>query len=596
MTEIPNISVGDDLSHEARLLIERLMCEVSSLTSQNEALAKQNADLAHDMAEAGATIKELIQKSKQDDATIERLLEQIKLMNARFFGAKSERVSPGQLSLFNDMEAAADKSVTEPLIEDVLPKKKDHRRGGKRVIDFSKFETVIINHELAEDARVCGVCEGELVKMNEEVTKKIRIVPAHLIVEEHHRFVYKCEKCCCDNAAGKEVAAQIVRADMPHDPIPGSFATPSLLSWIANGKYVRALPLYRMEDEFYSMGASISRQNMANWMMDIHERWLSLIHVRMKEKLLSCKVIHADETVIQVLKEPDRKASAKSRMWLFCSGRSDVPIYIYEYHETRGKSVAENFLRNWSGYLTTDGYQPYFTLETEGEIVNVACLVHIRRPFAQIVKAAGGDAKAEAVQSIALRARRLIDEMFAIDAAFDEMEPEERRIARAEKLAPKMDAFGIWIDEQIPKASPGLKLYEALLYAKKYFSYTKNVLIDGRLELDNNIAERAIKPFVIGRKNWLFSDTPRGADASAAIYSVVTTAKMNGLNPQRYIEWLLEEMPNAGHLTDSALDGFVPWSDTIPERLYMSKEAFEKARRMDDEPIADIDPTIFDKD
>lgn len=224
-----------------------------------------------------------------------------------------------------------------------------------------------------------------------------------------------------------------MRAPQPEPPIPGSFATPSLLAWIVNGKYVMSLPLYRIETDLKACGATISRQDMANWMMNVHARWLAKVHERMKVELLSHVRIHADETTVQVLKEPNREAKKKSRMWLFCSARCNVPVYVFEYHETRRKGVAQEFLAGWSGTLTANGYKPYFNLGNPN-IANTACLVHVRRYFAQIVKIAGGDAKAASAASVALEARRRIDAMFKVDSKFDDMEPGGRKAARDAEL------------------------------------------------------------------------------------------------------------------------------------------------------------------
>lgn len=232
-----------------------------------------------------------------------------------------------------------------------------------------------------------------------------------------------------------------MRAPQPEPPIPGSFATPSLLAWIVNGKYVMSLPLYRIETDLKACGATISRQDMANWMMNVHARWLAKVHERMKVELLSHVRIHADETTVQALKEPNREAKKKSRMWLFCSARCDVPVYVFEYHETRRKGVAQEFLAGWSGTLTTDGCKPYFNLGNPN-IANTACLVHVRRYFAQIVKIAGGDAKAASAASVALEARRRIDAMFKVDSKFDDMEPGARKAARDAELRPLMEDFG----------------------------------------------------------------------------------------------------------------------------------------------------------
>ena len=584
-----------------RELLESMQGQIASLATQNDALAKQVSDLSEDLRMQAAESDRVITSLKAELAEAKlkeaSLVEEIKFWNMRFYGSKSEKVIPGQISLFNEMEAALDEERCEPAIEDALPKRKGkpHKRGGKTAIDYDKFKTVVIEHEIPEDERACRECGCALTEMNVEVTRRLKIVPAQIYVEEHRRHVYKCKDCCGANARGEERGSVIVRAPQPKPPIPGSFATPSLISYVINGKYSLGLPLYRMEAEFRSMHAEISRQDMASWVVNVHARWLSRVHARIKAELLSHDLMHADETTVQVLKEPNRKPTRKSRMWLFCSAKCDTPAYVYEYHETRGKSVAEGFLRGWRGTLTTDGYRPYFNLR-EADVTNTACLVHVRRRFAEIVKVAGGDAKAakSLYPSVALDARRMIDEMFRVDKALDGLPAGERKKRRIAELQPLMRDFYAFCVQKTAVATPRSKLDKALRYAIWSWPYVMNVLDDGRLELDNNLAERGMKVFVIGRKAWLFSDTPRGAEASAAIYSIVTTAKMNGLEPRAYIEWLLTEMPNAGELTDEVGDGFLPWSDKVPQECKLKPEVWEKVREMRDEPILDVDPALFE--
>lgn len=561
--------------------VDELMEQMAALSAQVESLADENARLARENARC---LGEL-----------DRLLEQIKLMNTRYYGSKSEKVVPEQLSLFNAVEADADDSVGEPSADEaILQDPTPRRRGGRRRLDFEGMETVIVEHRMPEPARECPQCGGGLADMKVEVTKTVRLVPAHLVVEEHRREVLCCKHCNSQNAEDGSVGSVIVRAPMPKMPIPHSFATPSLLSYVINAKYTNATPLYRLEEDFGYLGADISRQNMANWILNVHRRWLSLLYARMKEKLLGHDILHCDETGVQVLKEPGRAPTSTSYMWLFRTAAVDTPICIYEYHPTRAGKVVAHFLKGWGGTITTDGYDPYFNLGPA--VTNTACLVHVRRKFAQIVKTAGGDVKAAKAGSVALEARRKLDEIFHIDSAFDAMEPETRKAARLKTLAPKMAGFESWARIQRDKAVPRMELHKALSYALKYWPYVTNVLDDGRLELSNNIAERAIKPFVIGRKNWLFSNTPRGADASAAIYSIVVTAKLNGLKPRDYIEWLLTEMPNTEDLQGDAIDRFLPWSADVPESCRMTPEKAAEATDMPDDPIMDIDPEAFDED
>ena len=590
-----------DISAEE--LIARLTAQVESLSRGNERLARDNAELAKAAADAVRAPAELAEELRAELAAVkaerDRLIELVRLSNQRFFGCKSEKVIPDQLSLFNDMEAAADGSP-EPEFDEAVPAR-PRRRGGKRRIDYSKLEQVVVRHELPAGSRECPECGAGLEEFKVEVTYSLRMAPAHLVAERHERAVYRCPECCGANAAGAETPAAIVRAPMPRPPIRGSFATPSLIAYIVNGKYSNSLPLYRMERELGCLGAEISRQNMANWVMRAWELWLSRLRARMRERLLAGDIVHADETEVQVLREPGREAKRKSRMWLFASPSCDHPIYVYEYNPTRSGKVAEDFLRGWSGWLVTDGYRPYFALDNGGEVRNVACLVHIRRKFAEIVKLAGGDAKAEGAGSVALAARRRIDAMFAADSRFDEMaaagEWERRRLGRERDLRPLMEEFFIWAQAGRMEATPRMALDKALEYAVKYWPYAMGALDDGRLPLDNNLAERGIKPFVIGRKNFLFSDTPRGAEASAGMYSIVVTAKTNGLNPRKYVQWLLEEMPNAENPDDPAyLDSLMPWSESVPAEIRLKPKAAEEAARMADDPIIDIDPSAFRDD
>lgn len=575
------------------LVVNEVECARKHLqASFEEKLTQQTNKLKEQFEQEKSELKCQHTKELSDlCAKYERLIEKYLLANQRYYGCKSEKVIPGQLSLFNDVEFASDISGTEPLLDEVI-EKKPRRRGGKRKIDFSKLEQVVIRHELPQEEQVCEVCGDKLEEFNVEVSYTLRLVPAHLIAEKHERVVYRCKACCEDNAAGSDTPSVIKRADMPKSPIKGSLASASLISYILHAKYTNALPLYRLEQDFKCLGVNISRQNMANWTISVYEKWLTLLHARMKEKLLEKDIIHADETGIQVLKEPDRTPKQKSYMWLFAASGCECPLYIYEYHPTRARSVPQNFLAGWSGTLMTDGYKPYFDLGPT--ITNTACLVHIRRKFAEIVKTAGGDSLAQAAGSIALAARQKIDEMFSVDSRFYELTYVERKEKRDTYLAPLMKSFLRWAKEQKFKVLPKSALDEALDYAITYWPFVLNILKDGRLELSNNLAERAIKPFVIGRKNFLFSDTPHGAHASAAIYSIVVTAKANGIKPRDYLEWVLTVMPNANNASDPQfLDGLIPGIGTLPPELYMDPQAAEKAKMLADDPIIDIDPVLF---
>ncbi|MBR3385319.1 MAG: IS66 family transposase zinc-finger binding domain-containing protein [Atopobiaceae bacterium] len=277
--------------------IALLRAQLASLARDNESLAADNARLAAEAAESAAVAASMSDRVDELEARMARLVELIKLANLRFFAPRSERVPDDQmcLSLFNDAEAWADAGEPEPeLAGGGDAPGKPRKRGGRRRIDTSEMERVVIGHDLED--RACPHCGSEMAHMKVEVTEVIRLVPAHLEVEEHRRHVYRCKACCDANAAGEEVASQIVRAPMPAlTPIPGSFATASMLSHVINAKYANATPYYRLERDFLTLGAEVSRQDMANWTIGAHERWLSLIHERMRERLLGCRHLNADD-------------------------------------------------------------------------------------------------------------------------------------------------------------------------------------------------------------------------------------------------------------------------------------------------------------
>jgi len=314
-----------------------------------------------------------------------------------------------------------------------------------------------------------------------------------------------------------------------------------------------------------------------------------MIYALMKKQLRACDIIHIDETRVQVLKEPDRSPTSTSYMWLFASAGSDIPIYVFEYHPSRARSVVEDFLKGWSGFIIADGYKVYDGLDER--ITRVSCLVHIRRKFAEVIKGIDKQTIDSMPGIVSVAALKKIDEIIATNNSFDDMGPDKRKDARLEMLKPKMDHFYEWCLAQRKHAMHSMLLSKALNYAIAQWPNLNNALADGRLPLDNNRAERSIRPFAVGRKNWLFSDTQQGAHASAAIYSIITTARDNGLKPREYLEWLFECMPNTENLDNEAvLRRFLPWSDEIPQSCRIGvTEAVNLAETLE-EPILDIDP------
>ena len=564
-----------------------MAAKMDAVMSDNERLASLVSSLESDIAAVAA---------ERDAAVAERdkVISQILLANARAYGSKSEKVLPHQLGLFNDMEAAFEPSAPEPEAEEVArPRKKRKRR---ECVDWSKYDTVVVEHRLEGDAASCPACGSQMEDMGYQVKRVFKIRPAHVYVEEHRQYKGVCRECSRANEAdGGETPVQVARADMPEvTPVEGSCASASLVAYILDRKYCLGLPVYRIAADLRaSSGLTVTRQAMAGWVVKSWQRWLSLVFSRMRARAMESAILHIDETRIQVLKEPGRKPTDMSWAWLFCTPASfGVPIYLFKYDPSRGNGVPHAFLpEGWRGTIVTDGHSAYSALmdRRPGDITRVSCLVHIRRKFMDVLngKEAGGTASEAAVAKI--------NEMFHVDNGFDGMAPEERAAARMRELKPLMDSFSEWLEGLAPTVMEGTLLDKAVTYARNQFPYLRNALSDGRLPIENNRAEQAIRPLALGRRAWLFSDTQAGAEASCGIYSVVTTARANGLMPMRYLEWLLEKMPNTPDVEDALiLEGFMPWSPGVPESCRMTPAEAAKPDPMA-EPLVDVDPNALDE-
>lgn len=328
-----------------------------------------------------------------------------------------------------------------------------------------------------------------------------------------------------------------MKTDKLPSVIPGSYASPEAIAHIAVQKYVMGTPLYRQEQELNRSGVMLSRQTMSNWLMWISEHWLAPIYEVLHQQLLQRQVLHADETTLQVLHEPGKKAQSKSYMWMYrTSGDAEHPIVLYEYKADRKAENAEKFLSGFSGWLHADGYQGYHRL-TENISV-VGCWAHARRKFDEAVNALP---KPQQTGSATLEGQQYCTKLFAIEKELADLTPEERYTQRLEREKPILDAFLAWSETK--KAAPKSALGKAIYYLHEQWPYLMRYLEDGRLELSNNRAERSIKPFVMDRKNFLFANTPGGAQGSATIFSLIETAKENDLDPFRYLVWVLSEAP-----------------------------------------------------
>lgn len=510
---------------------------------------------------------------------MEALTEQIRLASAHRFGRKTEKLDQieGQMSLFNEAEALSNPEAEEPSGDEVVLSVRKKRTKGQREEDFKDLPQEPHHHVLTDEQLDAFFGAGCWRRMKSDRYIRVRCEPARSTVEDHE----------VDVAVGTDGDRQeeFLRADRPKDLLRNSVVTHSLEAAILNGKYTNAMPLYRMEQQFRANGIKISRQTMANWTISVSQKYLTPVWERLKEELLKLPVIQADETTCQVIhdKDPsdpaDRKSSAghKNFMWVYRSGQfsRDRQIVLYQYCRGRDHKYPQAFLGDYHGVVETDGLQQYHMLEKLiPGFTNANCWVHGRRFFADAVKALKKNDKAGAAGTIAGQALKRIAKMYDIENTLGSLSAEERLSERKKQIGPLVDDFFAWLKElqSGTEVLPGGKAGDGIQYCLKQEKYLRVFLTDGNVPMDNSASERAIRPFTIGRKNWVIINSVKGADASAVIYSIVETAKRNQLNIYYYLDDLLEKLPELadedGTIDPDDLDPLLPWSDSLPERCH----------------------------
>lgn len=478
---------------------------------------------------------------RDKDQRIALLEEQLRLALHKCFAASSEKTPGDQLNLFNEAEeTAAAPTVEEP--ETTVPEHKRKKRGRKALPEI--LPRTRIEHDIAEEQKLCP-CGCRKTRIGEEASEQLDIIPAKIQVLRHVRFKYACRAC----EGVEDDGPAVTIAAMPPQPIPKSNASPGLLAHIVTAKFQDGLPLYRQQTMFARIGVELPRSTMANWMIKVGELVVPLINL-MHETQLAYDVLQMDETTVQVLKEKNRAATAKSYMWVTRGGPPDRPIILFDYDPSRSGAVPLRLLADFKGYLQTDGYEGYGAVANRDDIVHVGCLAHARRKFDEAVKAQPTSKTGRG--GLARQGLAFIQRIYRIEreAREREFDPMERRQLRDEKAKPLWDDLRQWLDRVRDQAPPRTLTGKALHYLDKQWSRLIGCLDDGRVEIDNNLAENAIRPFVIGRKAWLFSDTPAGADASARLYSLIETAKANRLEPYAYLRHIFTELPKATTLAE----------------------------------------------
>ena len=508
-----------------------------------KALQSENSKLQNE-------VSDLKTKVEKQELQISNLTEMLVNSRKKMFGKSSEKskyFNDAQMSLFNEVEVCAEPSAPEPDKETFIAA---HKRRKKR----TKAElTENLNHikQVCDlDKKECEICGGELTCIGEEfVRSELNIIPAQMYVVDIYRKVYKCEHCSDDELTN------IFKAETPVSVMKGSMATPATVAYVMQQKYQLGIPLTRQSKYLKELGAEIGSNTLANWVIK-SSRWFDKLWQRMHELLLKESVIHADETPLRVLKRDGTPTDSESRMWVFCSGKySAHKMALYYHHATRAGQVVTDMIGDYSGYLQTDGYSAY---NAAVKAIRIGCWAHARRKFTDCLPRGIKTEDARAGKAL-----ELIGKIFAADEGLVELTSKQRYEKRQEILKPVLDEY--WNFVESIYAASGSNLAKAVTYSVNQKKQLSNVLLSGEVELTNNRAERAVKPFVIGRKNWLFSDTDKGADASARCYSIIESANLNDLNVFGYLSYLLTELPKLGEEPrDEQLDCLMPWSESLP--------------------------------
>ena len=493
------------------------------------------------------------------------MMEQMVLANRNRFGRSSEKMADasqisfrevdGTIVFFNEAEAVCDLDAPEPEhLEESAPR--PVKKKGKKEQDLSGLPTHRIDHYMTEEELTAEFGKNGWKQLPDAISRRYRFVPAKVEVEEHHIGVYADKK-----------DGHMVKAKHPRGLLHGSTVSPTLAAAIINGKYVNAIPLYRLEQEFKRYGLAITRQNMANWMIRLGEEFLSVLYDYLHRKLYDYHVIQADETPVLVNRD-GRPAGSKSYMWVYRSGYMypDKQIVLYEYQRTRNASHPREFLKDFSGICVTDGYQVYHTLEKEKEYLTIAgCWVHGRRKFEEALATIPAEGKKE---SVAYLIMKQIQAIYREEGKLKDLSSEERLAQRQVVIRSLVDALFAYLKQKKEQIVVKGKLETAFTYFLNQEKYLRVFLDDGDVPMDNNASERAIRGFCIGKKNWEVIDTINGAKTSAVIYSIAETAKTNNLKPYEYFEHLLTVIPEHMEDTDrSFLEELLPWSPALPENI-----------------------------
>lgn len=540
--------------------------------------------LPTEIADLQAMELELNQKSekvKNYEVENKILRERIRQLEHQLYGRKSEKLSIDdgfeQPCLFDSDES----SPPEPQsVEEItIPSHKRKKRGRKKLpADLPRMEVV---HDIPEAEKHCD-CGHEMSCIGQEVSEQLEMVPAHFWVVRHVRPKYACKHCEGVEKNNNDHTVKI--APVPPQLLPRTISTPGLLSHILVSKFCDSLPFYRQEQQFKRLGFDLCRATMCNWAIKVAEKCSRLVEL-LRQEILSGPLINIDETTFQVLCEPERQVDSKSYMWVMRGGPPGNDGVVYHYAENRSGSVALDLLKNYQGYVQTDGYSAYDFLDRRDGIIHIACWAHARRKFLEVLKGMGIKSTKPVKNKLKGLGKvgetlHMIGELYGIEqeARAKELTPEQVYEERQLKAKPILDKLEVLLKETALHTPPRSKLGIAVNYTLGQWHRLKRYIEDGIITMDNNLAENAIRPFVVGRKNWLFFQQPGGAEAGAALYSLIETAKANGLEPYKYFCYLFDKLPHVEN-DDEQVKALLPMnldSDTLEAHQKQYKERWMK--------------------
>ena len=503
------------------------------LPNDIESLKRMVWEHAREIERRGAAIE-------QRDREIAQLREYVRLLKHQRFGTASERIHRDQLGLFNEAEQLLDTEAPEMPPVGVAAHTRTPR-GRRPLPSWMPREEII--HDLPEQQKVCAHDGTALVEIGRETSEQIEFIPATAGVLVHVRPKYGCPRC----------KRGVAIAPLPPQPLPKSVASPSLLAYVAVSKYADALPLYRQAGMLERIGIDVSRATLASWMVQVGELVQPLINL-MREELLESGFVQCDESRSRGLRGRGKPAASLSYIWVQRAAPHDHPLILYEYDRSRSAEVPKRLFEGYTGILQTDGYEGYGAIGREPGVVHVGCGAHARRKLTDALQAAGKNrkkgAKRSSKQSTAEAGLRFIQELYKVERGLQDASPQERLRARQERSRPIVEALRAWLDASLGSVVPQSLTGKALAYLEAQWPKLVRVFELGQVPLDTNAVENAVRPFALGRKNWMFADTVRGAQASANLYSLVQTAKANRLEPWAYLEHVFKKLPAAQTLED----------------------------------------------